>query len=57
MEKVTKMSDETLEGLRVATLVSDGFEEVELTKPRKALDRGRRVFPRGDEVRGWNFTD
>jgi len=33
------MADETLEGLKVAILVTDGFEEVELTEPRKALDQ------------------
>jgi protease I len=27
----------TLEGIKVAILICDGFEEVELTKPRKAL--------------------
>jgi protease I len=28
----------TLEGLKVGILVEDGFEEVELVKPRQALD-------------------
>jgi len=55
------MADETLEGLKVAILVTDGFEEVELTEPRKALDQAGAdtsvVSPKGDEVRGWNFTD
>jgi protease I len=59
--KVTNMADETLEGLKVAILVTDGFEEVELTEPRKALDQAGAdtsvVSPKGDEVRGWNFTD
>ena len=27
-----------LEGKRVAILVADGFEQVELTEPRRALD-------------------
>ena len=55
------MVDETLQGLKIAILVTDGFEEVELTEPRKALDQAgadtRVVSPQGDEVRGWNFTD
>jgi len=55
------MADETLQGLKIAILVTDGFEEVELTEPRKALDQAgadtRVVSPQGDEVRGWNFTD
>lgn len=28
-----------LNGLRVAILVADGFEQVEMTEPRKALDQ------------------
>jgi len=33
------MANETVQGLKVAILVTDGFEEVELTEPRKALDQ------------------
>src|SRR6202040_3853026 len=55
------MADETLQGVKVAILVTDGFEQVELSEPRKALDQAgadtRVVSPKGDEVRGWNFTD
>ena len=37
------MANENLKGLKVAILVEDGFEQVELTDPRKALDQaGRR---------------
>ncbi len=32
------MTTENLNGLKVAILVTDGFEHVELTEPRKALD-------------------
>jgi protease I len=32
------MATQTLKGSRVAILVDNGFEEVEMTKPRKALD-------------------
>ena len=32
------MAQDTLKGLKVAILVTDGFEKVELTEPRKALD-------------------
>src|SRR6185369_15413981 len=50
-----------LTGLRVAILVENGFEQVELVEPRKALDAAgaetRIVSPRSDRVRGWNFTD
>jgi protease I len=55
------MADDTLKGVNVAILVTDGFEEVELTEPRKALDAAgattRIVSPKRDRVRAWNFTD
>lgn len=55
------MADEPLKGLTVAILVTDGFEQVELTEPRKALDeagaRTQVVSPKADRVRGWKFTD
>jgi protease I len=51
----------TLSGLRVAILVADGFEQVEMTEPRKALqDAGadtRIVSPAKNEVQGWNHFD
>ncbi len=50
-----------LQSLRIAILVTDGFEYVELVRPRKALDdagaQTRVVSPKTDRVRGWNFTD
>jgi len=53
------MSD--LKGLKVAILIDDGFEQVEMVDPRKALDQAgaetRIVSPRTERVRGWNFTD
>jgi protease I len=55
------MADEPLKGLKVAILVTDGFEQVELAEPRKALDEAgaetRVVSPKADRVRGWKFTD
>jgi protease I len=55
------MDHEHLKGLKVAILVEDGFEQVELVEPRKALDRAgaetRIVSPKGERVRGWNFRD
>jgi protease I len=55
------MEHESLKGLKVAILVEDGFERVELVDPRRALDRAgaetRIVSPRGERVRSWNFTD
>jgi protease I len=50
-----------LNGMRVAILVADGFEQVELTGPRDALeDAGAEteiVSPVQDEVQGWNHYD
>lgn len=50
-----------LKGLRVAILVDNGFEQVELTEPRAALDtfgaETRIVSPQTGTVRGWNHTE
>ena len=55
------MAQDTLKGLSVAILVTDGFEQVELTKPRKALDEAgattKIVSPKGERVGAWEFTD
>lgn len=55
------MADAPLDGLSVAILVTDGFEQVELVEPRKALDaagaRTQIVSPKTGRVKGWNFTD
>ena len=52
---------ENLKGVKVAILVTDGFEQVELTEPPKALDDAGAdtsiISPKRDVVRGWNFTD
>ncbi len=52
---------ESLKGVRVAILVENGFERVEMTEPRKALDQAgaetRIVSPRPQKVRGWEFTE
>src|SRR5947209_935884 len=55
------MADEKLEELRVAILVTDGFEQVELEKPRQALDQAgaatQIVAPAGTKVKAWDMTD
>lgn len=55
------MSDKTLDGLNVAILVTDGFEQSELQEPRRALDeagaRTRVVAPKDGEVKGWKLKD
>ncbi len=50
-----------LAGMTVAILVTDAFEQVELTGPRKALEAaGARtvlVSPHSGQVRAWNMTN
>src|SRR5260370_8431703 len=50
-----------LNGKRVAILVTNGFEQVEMVKPRKALDEAGAktdlVSPMKGEVQGWNHED
>jgi protease I len=50
-----------LKDMRIAILVADGFEQVELTEPRKALDdagaKTQIVSPSQDQVQGWNHFD
>jgi protease I len=50
-----------INGKKVAILATDGFEQVELTDPRKNLEKaGAKVdvisIKKG-EIRGWDFTD
>ena len=50
-----------LHGKRIAFLLTDGFEEVELTQPRKALDEAGAkteiVSPVKGEIQGMNHND
>lgn len=50
-----------LEGKKVAILVADGFEQVELTEPKKALEEAgattQIVSPADGEVQGWNHDE
>jgi protease I len=50
-----------LKNVVVAILASDGFEQVELVEPRKALEQAgattRIVAPSADEVQGWNHLE
>jgi deglycase len=50
-----------LNGLRVAILATDGFEQSELSEPRKALDEAGAnteiVSPKAGKVRGWNHKE
>ena len=52
---------EHLDGKRVALLVADGFEQIELTEPKRALEEAGAtaliVSPADGRVRGWQHTD
>ena len=50
-----------LDGKKVAILVADGFEQVELSEPKTALEKAGAeteiVSPAGEKVRGWEETE
>lgn len=50
-----------LNGKRIAILVANGFEQVELTKPKQALEEAHAqvdiVSPEKDKVKGWDHTN
>lgn len=50
-----------LKGKNIALLATNGFEEIELTSPRKALNEaGANTFivaPENDTIRSWNNND
>jgi protease I len=50
-----------LKGKKVAILVTDGFEQIELTSPKEALEKAGAttviVSPKGGEVEGWNHFE
>jgi protease I len=53
--------NQQLNGKRIAILVENGFEQVELTKPKQALDDAGAqtdiISPSSGKVKGWNFTE
>ena len=55
------MDNNTLTGKKVAILVADGFEQIELTEPKRALEsagaRTSIVSPAKGEVQGWKHFD
>ena len=50
-----------LQGKKVAILATDGFEQVELTEPKKALQAAGAtvhvVSLKPGQIKGWNKTD
>jgi protease I len=51
----------SLEGKRIAVLATDGFEQSELLRPRRALDEAGAttevVSPKTGSIKGWNHRD
>jgi protease I len=52
---------DTLSGVRVAILATDGFEQSELLEPRQALDeagaRTEVVSLKSGKIKGWNHKE
>jgi protease I len=52
---------DSLSGKKVAILATDGFEQVELTEPKKALESAgattQVVSPKSGEIKGWKFKE
>ncbi|STX27959.1 intracellular protease, ThiJ/PfpI family [Legionella beliardensis] len=50
-----------LQGLKVAILVADGFEQIELEQPKQALEKAGAqtilVSPEKQQVQGWHHTE
>jgi len=50
-----------LKGKKIAILATDGFEQVELTEPRKALDAAGAatvvIAPKEGEIKGWRTKE
>ena len=51
----------SLKGKKIAILATDGFEQVELTEPREALDAAGAttvvVSPKAGEIKGWKLKE
>ena len=52
---------QNLKGKRVAILATDGFEQVELADPKRALEQAGAttevIAPKAGEIRGWKLKD
>ena len=50
-----------LQGKKIAIVATDGFEQVELTEPQKALQEAGAtthvISPKAGQIKGWKFTD
>lgn len=54
------MNNEVLKGVNIAILATEGFEEVELAEPRKALDKAGAetalISPKREYITAWDHT-
>lgn len=54
------MNNELLKGKKIAILATEGFEEVELAEPRKALDKAgaetHLISPKEEFIMAWDHT-
>jgi protease I len=54
------LNGKSLNGKKVAILVEDGFEQIELTSPKEALEKAGAkthiISPKRDKVKGWDHT-
>ncbi|WP_019988585.1 type 1 glutamine amidotransferase domain-containing protein [Rudanella lutea] len=54
-------SQPNLQGKKVAALFTEGFEQIEFTDPKNALEAAGAIVhvisPKGGEVKGWDDTD
>ena len=54
------MNNEVLEKVKIAILATDGFEEVELAEPRKALEKAGAetdlISPKEEYITAWDHT-
>jgi len=57
----TYLMEQSSNSFKVAILVADGFEQVEMTSPRKVLNESGAtvhvISPNKDSVKGWNRVD
>jgi len=60
-KRAAKRADGSLAGKTIAILATDGFEQAELTEPRKALDQAGAktvvIAPKQGTIRGWKMKD
>ena len=50
-----------MQGKKIAIVATDGFEQVEVTEPKKALEEAGAtvhvISPKPGQIKGWKFTE